>query len=301
MIFKLREETVLINAPPWLIKPPHRQLYSMYYNGYMTRFGIIIFSLFILLSSSTHVFADSDQSYKDYLYQADVYRTKYNQFAVAKNEYDKFNTLTSQSTALEKAKSMMVERDIMLKSYLQLLTDKLNENNGISDSDRQLYQEIINNENAFLDKHRQLSDAIASISDASTVSNNLTSHYIVLSTSIEQIIVELQIGNLTVNSRKFDQTLAQIDNFIQNNRMILAVPKQTIIDRWMVSIKNKRNLYQQKIDQISQDNYALKVTTQDELNKKSLDFTRGIGETRTYLLEGTSYINELMNVIKSKN
>src|SRR3990167_2153444 len=152
---------------------------------YFILFTCSILSLFLL---SSHISASSQQAHTDYLYQYDVYRQSYNDFKVAKNEYEKFKSLVSQTDALEQTKKMLAQRDVLLRSYLLLLNEKLNENKGLDGSDKTLYQTLIQNEVKFLESHANLIPAIGSIDDTVDVSKQLESHYNILQTSIRQTI-----------------------------------------------------------------------------------------------------------------
>jgi hypothetical protein len=254
--------------------------------------------LVLTLSLPKAILATSEQAYRDYLYQLDTYRQKYNEFKIAKNEYDKFNTLTSQTTALDKTKTMLSSRDILLKTYLLLLNEKLIENLGLSSSERDLYRALISSENVFLDSHSQLIPSIGSLSDSVDVSQNLESHYLVLSSSMQQIIIGLSLGNTGILAKQYDETVAHLKTFINENRGALSGTKQTILDRWMLSVDNKRSLYQQKIDNVIRINTALKAAQPDALEEKKLTMQRGISEAKTYLMEGTSNLHEIITTLK---
>jgi ABC-type transport system involved in cytochrome bd biosynthesis fused ATPase/permease subunit len=85
---------------------------------------ILIISVLFL---PTTVWASSTSAYQEYLQEFDKYRTVLNDFKVARSEYLKFKTLTSQQSALEKTKQMLADRSQLLRSYLQFLNEKLNE------------------------------------------------------------------------------------------------------------------------------------------------------------------------------
>lgn len=265
----------------------------------MARF-IIISVLFILWLTAPvkAIYADSDQSYSDYLYQFDQYRQKYNNFRVAKNEYDKFKTLTSESTALESAKIMLAQRDILLKTYLVFLSEKLNENKGLDETDKSLYQNLLKNEIAFLDGHRDLIPAVGTIADAVSVSKQLESHYLVLQISVRQIINGIAIGDLSLLTNSFDTTFDNISLFVNTNRADIPLSKQGIADRWLVSIRNKRTLLQNKLESISSANTQLNASSQTELERSHISIQNQLYEARTYLSEATSNTNELLNSLR---
>jgi hypothetical protein len=261
---------------------------------------IILFTL-IFLQPLFPVSASSDQSYQDYIVQFDKYRSVNNDFKIAKNEYDKFNTLNSQTTVLEKVKVMLTARDTLLKSYLLFLSEKLNENSGLSDSNKELYQKLINNEINFLDNHNGLIPSIGSISDASTVSKQLSSHYIILQTSIRQTILGLSYGQLMDLYKKYSDSLNIISSILNESRLIIPVTKQSTADRWVVSINSKKTLYEQKMDRIDNMISGLSSGQLDELDRKMGDIQKELGEARTYLQDGTSYIKELMEILRYRD
>lgn len=258
---------------------------------------------YVLLAPKAH--ATSQQAYQDYLYQFDLYRQDHNNFKVAQNEYFKFQTLTSQQTALSATITMMAQRDVLLKTYLLLLNEKLNESTGILPSDRTYYQSLIQNENLFLTNHATLVTSVASIQDAMNVSRQLEDHYKVLQGSELQIISGISLGNLTGLANIFDKNLADARALVSINRGIFSSAKQSLLDRWILQITNKRSLYQAKIDDINVKIAQLKVSNSSFSN---IDPTllygtikQELGNARQYLLDGTSFMGELVNELKYLN
>ncbi|MBI3576880.1 hypothetical protein HY086_02500 [Candidatus Gottesmanbacteria bacterium] len=254
---------------------------------------LVLFVLFVPL-----VLATSSQAYKDYLYQFDVYRTKYADFQVAKNEYLKFKTLTSQTTALDKTKQMMAQRDQLLRAYLLLLNEKLNENAGMADTERNTYQTYIRNEVAFLEGHSKLVESIGTLEDAQETSRDLESHYAVLQASIRQTISGISLGDLSRLAKSFDITLADAKALVTTNRGIFTPEKQATLDRWVLQITNVRSLYQQKVDTMRSLAEQLRGTSIEEQNQRFATIKRGVGEARQYLLDGSGFLGELTTALK---
>lgn len=267
----------------------------------------IVVALFILIGfisfAPASVKATSEQAYQDYLYQFDVYRQKYSDFKVARNEYLKFNTLTSQNTALIKTRDMIVQRNILLRTYLLLLKEKLNESTGVSDVDKNYYTTLIQNEISWLDVNSKLIPSIGSLEDANSVSRLLIDHYDVLQGSMLQIISGISIGNLTRLAKQYDINLADANALVNINRGLFTPEKQSLFDRWLLQITNTRSLYQQKVDTVSSKVSQLKGNQGGSIDTNSLlsDNRRVLGEARQYLIEGTSYLSELTREIKYKN
>ncbi len=256
-------------------------------------------AIFLLVSLAQPLQASSTGAYQDYLYQFDLYRAKYTDFKVAKNEYEKFKTLTSATDALEKTRTMLSQRDQLLRAYLFLLNEKLNEDKGLGTSDKQLYQTLIRNEVGFLQTHSQLVPSVGSLSDAVTVSQQLESHYLVLQASIRQTIVALHLGQLALLASQYDTLVSQAKNLITANSSFLPAQKQATVDRWLLQISNKRSLFGQKYDSLMRADAQLKGPSIDELDRSLAEMQKNISEARQYLVEGTAFINELLNSLKT--
>lgn len=267
--------------------------------------ALIIFVISLLSLPFAHVsppvFASSTQARQDYLYQFDTYRQKYTEFQVAKNEYAKFNTLTAQTTALTKTKTMLGQRDQLLHAYLVLLMEKLNEESGLNATTKQLYRSLITSEITFLEGHAQLIPSIGSLDDATNVSGELESHYRVLQTSIRQILIGLSLGQLAILGQIYDTALRDAQGIIVSSSGYFTPAKQEIVNRWVLQISNKRTLYQQKFDAISSANTLLDNRDLEELETQYNAMTKSIAEARQYLLEGASFLTELKNALKYVN
>lgn len=268
----------------------------------MRKFLSAIFLAVLLLTTplfiAGKVVATSAAAYQDYLYQFDLYRQKYADFQVAKNEYQKFKSLTAQQQLLDNTKAMLAQRDQLLRAYLLFLNEKLNEDQGLSPTSKQLYQTLIANEVKFLNENAALVPSISSLDDAITISGKLESHYQVLQTTIRQIITAVALGKLMVLSRQFDTNAQTAQTLVNTNTSVFSAEKIATMNRWLLQITNKKTLYQQKIDEINSLNTSLTTADASELDRKFSDITKKVGEARQYLLEGTSYLGELGTELK---
>lgn len=255
-------------------------------------------SFFLLFSLPlTYIRADSKQAYTDYLYQFDEYRRTLNEFKVAKGEYLKYKTLVSQTTAIDKTTAMLSQRDLLLRSYLLFLSERLKENTALTSSNRTLYESLIAKEITFLDSHSKLVGEIQSLQDSETTSKQLTSHYTILQSNIIQTIVGLTSGELTNGNQKYSEALSNAEIVINAHRSEYAPEKQATLDRWLLQIKNKQSLYAQKMDSVNTMNGQLKSASLDELNTIFLRMQKEMNEAKQYLLEGTSFIRELREAL----
>lgn len=260
----------------------------------------LITVLIILLTPITLVSATAEKAYQDYLFQYDQYRLRLNNFKVARTEYLKFQTLLAETTALDTVKAMIIQRNSLLRSYLLLLTEKLNENQGLTAIDKQLYQTLIQNENAFLVNHTQLVSSIGSPSDATDVSKQLESHYLVLYAGIRQTLTSLSLGELMKLNTQYKNSFDELRKLADMNKSLVTPEKQSTTDRWLLQINNKQNLYQQKVEQIMTSNSQLKGNTQLEMDELFVKIQNNLNEAKQYLNQGAPFMQELLTLIQYK-
>ncbi len=255
--------------------------------------------LFLFVAASfAPVFAASTQAYQDYLFHFNIYRQKYSEFQVAKNSYEKFKTLESQSQALAATKTMLSQRDQLLHAYLVFLSEKVTEEAGLTTVNKQLYQSLIRNELTFLEGHSQLIPSINSIEDTSTVSEELESHYQVLQISIRQIIAGLALGRLAVISRNLDKNIGMAQTLVNTQAALLTPDKVQTVNRWFLQITSKKNLYQQKVDEVNRDVTGLTGYDVGDIDQRFNEILGKIGEARQYLRDDISYLGEIVRAIK---
>jgi len=259
---------------------------------------ILFLFTFLCIFPLSNVHASSQTAYQDYLFQYDGYRSALNEFKVTKSEYQKYKTLTSETTALEKSKKMLETRDTLLRAYLLFLNEKLNEATSLSASNKSLYQTLIKNEVTFLEGHTALIPAIGTITDAEEVSGKLTSHNSVLQSSMRQIIVAIQSAELIKANTTYGEILTSIQNLILKARETMSPEKIATMDRWFLQIQNKRSLYQQKMDSVQTKNTSLKASRVDEIEAAFGEIQKEMGSAKQYLSEGASYLKELTTSMK---
>jgi len=252
---------------------------------------IVLFTILFLHPIS--IYASSQSSYQEYLIEFDSYRATLNEFKIARSEYLKFKTLTSQQSALEKTKRMLASRSQLLRSYLQFLNEKLNENASMDAINKNLYATLIQNEVKFLNNHTGLMSSISSLQDAESVSQQLSSHYTMLQSTIYQIIVGLKMAELTAIDTQYYELFTKTYSFIQTQKSSYTPNKQSTMERWLLQIQNKRDLYTQKRNDIIKENTTLKSASLTEIAASYQRIIKLLSEARQYLSEGTSFLQEL--------
>lgn len=261
---------------------------------------VVIASLLLFLTSTPKLVhaTDSTRAFEDYTYQSDEYRRKYSEFIIAKNEYLKFKSLTSQSTALEKTKAMMESRAQFLRSYMLLLTEKITEIQSYTDLDKDPYRTLLKNEITFLDAHTQFISAIGSLSDATRITDELIGRYQIMQAAFRQTTLAIALGNIKYVSDAFDANFASATQVYKDHASDYSLQKQQTIERWILQIKNKRDLYGQKIASVQSGILQIKSGNDSEIERIYGELVQSIQEAKQYLSEATSFLSELISAIK---
>lgn len=256
---------------------------------------LLVAILFILPLG--RISAASQTAYQDYVFQFDQYRQLFNNFRIALGQYQQFNSLESQQSALDKAKLAIGQRDVVGRTYLLFLNEKLTENPGLLTSETLLNRTLITNEIAYLDGHSTLVQSISSMDDVEKSSQDFAKHYPLMIAGIRQTVIAIQLGYLNYFATQFDQAAKEAQALIGIARTQVAPAKQAAMDRWLLEISNKRNLYQQKSTAINAA--AFKLSGDDmEQSRKFAAIQSDLATARQYLVEGTSFLNELGNALK---
>ena len=132
--------------------------------------GLFISILFFSFSASktlgeeVSVF-NFEKAYEDYLYNLNLYRDSYHEFATAKEQYASYKTLTSKTLLLEQTINMLQKRDEALKTYLTALRLNLAETTGILNYEQNLLYLELDNQIAWLNNHKETVPSVASLED----------------------------------------------------------------------------------------------------------------------------------------
>lgn len=278
------------------VEPGILVIRRMWYRLFRISIAVIILTLAYI--AAPRVLASTEQASRDYIHHYDLYRQYDAEFKVAKNEYEKFKTLVSQTAALEAVKKMLTQRDEMYRTYLLLLSEKILETERLSDTERSLYQTLIQNELKFLNTHMSTVPSISSIQDANAISADLESHAVVLNKSIRQIILGISLGELRRLQDQYDTTKAKIQTLYFQNQSTIPTRKQVIIDRWMIQIDNKRTVSQEKFDTAYKKNEVFKAFNDAQIEKVYQEISSDLSGGKQYLIEGISFMKELMEALK---
>jgi len=108
----------------------------------------------------------------------------------------------------------------------------------------------------------------------------------------------LKMAELTAIDTMYYESFTKSHAFIQANKSSYTVEKQSILERWLLQIQNKRDLYKQKTDEITKENTTLKSSSVSEITVGYQRIAKLISEARQYLSEGASFLQELTTAMQ---
>ncbi len=242
--------------------------------------------------------ASSQEAYREYLSEVDQYRRIYADFASARDSYLKFQTLTSQSDALNKTKLMLTSRNRVLISYLNLLSQKIAENPGLQQAQKQQYFGAIQKESAFIATQNGLVPAITSIDGTIASSKTLENHYPAFQAAAQKTILGLILGNLSALANQYDEVASRAQQLVSLETARLPGDKLATLGNWMLQINAKRAQFQQTVDVIALVNAKLDTAESFDLDRQAGELHTQAGQARQNLIDGASFLGELIKELK---
>jgi hypothetical protein len=260
----------------------------------------LVTSIIIFLSLfNSMVFASSQQAYKDYIYEFDQYRTKNTIFLDNRDEYEKFKTLVSENKVIESSKNMMIRRDILFKSYLSLLIEKINENPGLVPEDKNSLLSSIQTKNDFLNNHQLTINSISNLNDIKLKGKDFSTFYPDFLLASNRITVSIAIGNLIYYQKNIVQKYELLITQINLNRHQITPKKQEIINNWVSTIAERIKQFQEKLDIIKQNNINLTALFNNDSMEYLNDASTQLADASQLLTTISANLLEVMDIMKN--
>ena len=248
----------------------------------------LFFSFYFL--ASTVIFADFDSAYQSYLSQYDQYRLALSNYQTAKNRYLTYQTLNSQSEALNNTKIFLQIRDQTLILYLKLLLEKNPDEN---------YLKLLNEDLSFYQDHLNTISAVGNLTDAVFASERTKQHFSQTEALSRQTVVNIllnKLKNMNANQNKIASGFEEKINSLKNQGKNV-----TTLERWILSFKGKQLLTNQKIGEVQILSDKLEPKSSDQLSRDFSKIQTVIYDANQYLKEGTSFLVEIEKELKYGN
>lgn len=258
-------------------------------------YKIFFIAVFFVLCSMTGFFApqvsaDYASLRTDYSQKLTEYNTALSNYQIAKNTYSTYQTLASLTKALDAAKVYLQNRDDLIIKHFEMLDTKI---------DNVSYKKIVNDEISFFQNHLNLIPAVATLKDVTSVAKKSEEEIVLANIKSKQILGQILINKINVLKTDYEDISVQLEAYVINLKSQPTFSKEKIdkLERWLVEVKNKKNLCETNLEKVS--------TKLNSFKKESMDLERDFNEVRIniiqanlYLKEGTNYMKEILAEIK---
>ncbi len=185
----------------------------------------IISILLSLIIFSIPVYAQ--RQVQDYTFQYEKYRTSYDEYTVAKNEFLKQKTLTSQNDALAKTKQILSQRGVTLRTYLMALKYTLNTTSAIPNEDKSRLSAELDKEIGWLQNHiddlsGMTNPTLTGLFEIASRLERKQTDYIALS---HETVAHILVGRVRQTNQEFSATNAILQPLVDTY-------KNTFIRNW---------------------------------------------------------------------
>ena len=256
-----------------------------------------IFFCFFLISPS-HAFGqtfDFKRAYDDYLYNFNLYRQTHLEYTSAKSEYYAYQTLESETRALEKTRALLFTRNAALATYLTALRMKLVETTNVINYEQSMRFIYLDNQISFLKLNDQKLPAPATIDDLQIVSNEVADKYPEIEILAYQTLTTINAGQVEGLTSRLEVEVKKLEEKIDEARNLGE--DTTTVERWLLNVKEKIVLAKRKREEAKN---LISTLVPKEQNKKAVwaSSQQLSEEANQYLKEAVSYTKEIIKKLK---
>jgi len=262
-------------------------------------FILFIISFFVFFSSPVH--ADYASQREEYSQKLESHNKALSDFKIAKNTYETYKTLSSQSDAIFKAKDYLQKRDDLVIKHFELLLEKIKLIDFADPNKKESLNQIASSEINFFSNHLQLVSSIATTGDVNTVSKKAEDEIALANIKSKQILGGILIAKVNILKKTYNLTLFALTNEIADIKSHALKSQDSInkLERWIVEINNKKILSENNMASSANDLDALNKNNNNmNLEKKFDEIRINIIQGHLYLKEGTAFMGEALNEIK---
>lgn len=248
-----------------------------------------IIILLLLISFSYPVYADYQQSLKDYSFQFEQYRNTHQVYSVSKNKYLSYKTPVALAEALENGKKVILLRDMVLLTYFQALKEKLNETKDITPDTLVTLGSLVDNELSFLSSHKDKAQSTISLYDLTQTSKEVENKQNELQKLSRAAVGAIITARLESLKNSIDRNQDFLSFTVSQNKTVLE--NSVDLERWLLESKNKIVLANQKIEEAKTEFNSMDANSELSINE---NFNKG----QLMLMSGNQYLKEALNFQK---
>jgi len=205
---------------------------------------VLVVALLVVtaLPTASPIFADEtpyQKAEQTYLSRLDTYRSEQTNFQTARQKYLDYNTLTSETTAINAGRSFQEATIDLVTGYLDLIIEKTNETTSISSNDKEYLVNFYRAEKSYYDsKRKEVSSAVAK-EELKALGDDLNNHL------ASETKTRLPIIRAIIASNEYRSYLDQTAIIFEDTKKFIAdqgfLSKATadLIENWVGDTNDK--------------------------------------------------------------
>lgn len=209
-------------------------------------FGFLV-NLFFYFVVPSEISSQTDfaNAYKEYTLRVESYKVAHDEYILARSQYLKFKTLTSENNAKEATIRMLEARDEVLIKYLVALKVRIDEIKGTSNETREsLFLRLDEEMKWFLDHKDHLSSA-GTLDDLVSDSDKAKKRFESIDPLIYEALSTISSGRLNNLKERLNNIFSDVRNKIneikeeEREEYKFSTRKIQIIERWISETESR--------------------------------------------------------------
>lgn len=247
-----------------------------------------------------------DRLYQEYSIKLEEYRRAHDEYILARSQYLKFKTLTSQNTAKEKTVVFLEARDETVISHIKALKERLKETQGIPDATRDGIITRLDDEISWFSDHKSRVSGAGSLDDLVSDSVEAKRRYEQIEPLLYEALSIISSGRVNRFRERLDETFSSVSQKVtqireeEREEFKFDTRKLEIIDRWIFDTEARIIRSQEKqveADQLISEFPSLKKKGASNYN----EVLEVLAESQQYLKEASLFVKEIIREIKTED
>lgn len=276
---------------------------------------LILTSIFILgvasflgvkkVKSQNTGLSEFNEAYKQYTLKLEDYQRKHSEYVLAKSQYESFQTLKSQSEAIEATKQMLIARNDVLVAYLAAMRIRVSNAIGVGVSDKTETSILIDEEINWYNTQNLTIPSAETFEELEEESNAGEQRYQSTVNISYTALSYVSYGKVEDFHERLIETFTALKDKLEEikteerSQYQLSDDKLLAIDRWVIESENRITRSGE------QKNEALEslLELSEDTDIRSGDYNAIVAEleqSRQYMKESAAFIKEIIREIKTQ-
>jgi hypothetical protein len=257
----------------------------------------LLFTFYCLLFTKL---VSAQRPTEDYFFQYEKYQGIYKQFTLARDKYLKYKALTAKDSAIEAAKSFILQRNQVLRTHFLALEDKLRNTSGIIDTQKedgligQLDKKILwlEEQNEEVEK-----TSTPSLEDLFVLSDRIEDKEEEFKNLAYQSLAEVLLGKMrSLQGESVSITTLLKEQVSQNQSATHAAQ----LNLWLKEVSVKNYLSQKEIEAAEINLWKLRADKKTSgMIKKFTNIQIDIDDARIYLKQAVKFQKEIYSELNN--